>query len=81
MKRKWIKNVKNNVLPHTQAKLDLYKTYLKIYFSVLGNVSFVKKINIFDIFCGTGIYDDGKIGSPYPSDQLRISSGQKAFQF
>ena len=58
------KDVKTNVLPHTQAKLDLYKGYLEHYLRVLCNAPFCKQINIFDIYCGAGIYDDGKKGSP-----------------
>ncbi|MEO7309005.1 MAG: three-Cys-motif partner protein TcmP [Chitinophagaceae bacterium] len=58
------KNAKNNVLPHTQAKLDLYKSYLSKYLPILGNSIYITAINLFDIFCGTGVYDDGKAGSP-----------------
>jgi len=57
-------NVKKNVLPHTQAKLDLFKGYLEHYLRVLCQAKFCPQINIFDIFCGAGIYDDGKKGSP-----------------
>jgi len=57
-------DVKTNILPHTQAKLDLYKGYLEHYLRVLCHASFCKQINIFDIYCGAGIYDDGKKGSP-----------------
>ena len=31
---------------------------------MLCNAPFCKQINIFDIYCGAGIYDDGKKGSP-----------------
>jgi len=58
------KNSKDIVLPHSQAKLDLYETYLKHYLRVLGLTPFVSKINLFDIFCGIGKYKDGNIGSP-----------------
>jgi len=58
------KDVKTNILPHTQAKLDLYKGYLEHYLRVLCHSEFCKKINLFDIYCGVGIYDDGKMGSP-----------------
>jgi len=57
-------DVKKNVLPHTQAKLDLFKGYLEHYLRVLCHAKFCPQINIFDIFCGAGIYDDGKKGSP-----------------
>jgi three-Cys-motif partner protein len=57
-------NVKKNILPHTQAKLDLFKGYLEHYLRVLSHAKFCQQINLFDIFCGAGIYDDGKKGSP-----------------
>lgn len=64
MKQKKMQNAKKNVLPHTQAKLDLFKGYLEHYLRVLGHADFCKQIHLFDIFCGAGLYDDGKKGSP-----------------
>jgi three-Cys-motif partner protein len=58
------KDVKLNILPHTQAKLDLYNGYLEHYLRVLCYASFCEHIKIFDIYCGAGIYQDGKKGSP-----------------
>lgn len=58
------KNVKNVVLPHSQAKLDLYRMYLEKYINILGAARIFKKINIFDVFCGEGTYEDGNVGSP-----------------
>jgi three-Cys-motif partner protein len=58
------KDAKEIVLPHSQAKLDLYENYLLHYLRVLGLTPFVDKINLFDIYCGIGIYKDGNIGSP-----------------
>jgi three-Cys-motif partner protein len=58
------KDAKKIVLPHSQAKLDLYKSYLEKYFTILGLAKCVTKINIYDIFCGSGLYEDGNIGSP-----------------
>ncbi len=55
---------KKLVLHHTQAKLDLYEKYLEKYLAILGVSTGISKINIYDIFCGTGIYEDGKVGSP-----------------
>ncbi|OFX18588.1 MAG: hypothetical protein A2033_15030 [Bacteroidetes bacterium GWA2_31_9] len=52
------------ILPHSQAKLDFYKDYLKRYIPILQLADFTTSINIFDVFCGTGIYEDGKKGSP-----------------
>lgn len=62
-KRKKI-DAKKNILPHSQAKLDFYKDYLKRYIPILRLANFTTSINIFDVFCGTGIYENGKKGSP-----------------
>lgn len=58
------KETKENILPHSQAKLDLYKNYLLHYLRVLGLSDFITKINLIDVYCGIGKYKDGKIGSP-----------------
>ena len=58
------KSAKNIVLPHSQAKLDLYKAYLEKYLPILSLAKGITKINLYDIFCGIGLYDDGNIGSP-----------------
>jgi three-Cys-motif partner protein len=57
-------NAKDVVLPHSQAKLDLYENYLLHYLRVLGLTPYVNKINLFDIYCGIGVYKDGNVGSP-----------------
>jgi three-Cys-motif partner protein len=57
-------DVKKVVLRHSKAKLDLYKSYLTEYLPILGHSNYVDAINVFDIFCGTGVYDDGNLGSP-----------------
>jgi three-Cys-motif partner protein len=55
---------KQNVYAHSQAKLDFYKNYLAKYLIVLLNNQYTSKINIYDVFCGIGIYEDGNKGSP-----------------
>lgn len=68
-------NVKNVVLPHSQAKLDLYKKYLEHYLRVLSLASFCTKINLYDIFCGIGLYEDGNIGSPLiAADRIKANN-------
>lgn len=57
-------DAKKIVLPHSKAKLDLYKSYLEKYFAILGLAKGITKINLYDIFCGIGLYEDGNIGSP-----------------
>lgn len=58
------KDAKKEMLPHSQAKLDFYQSYLKRYLPILRLAEFTRKINIFDVFCGTGIYENGVKGSP-----------------
>lgn len=58
------KSSKTILLEHSIAKVELYSTYLKYYFAVLGNVKYIDHINIFDLFCGEGLYKDNNEGSP-----------------
>lgn len=55
---------KTNLLEHSEAKIKLYGRYLSIYLNILHRVSSVKKVFIFDLFCGEGIYENGVKGSP-----------------
>lgn len=55
---------KYSLLPHSEAKVDLYRNYLSSYLSILGNVESVRRIQIFDLLCGEGIYANGGKGSP-----------------
>lgn len=57
-------NVKTTFQPHSQAKVEFYTTYLKRYLRIINRVSSIDHINIFDVFCGMGIYEDGGKGSP-----------------
>lgn len=54
------KETKNTVKPHTEAKLKFYIHYLERYLPILVKTLHVDKINIYDMFCGQAIYDDGK---------------------
>ncbi|MCW3074268.1 MAG: hypothetical protein JWP69_1337 [Flaviaesturariibacter sp.] len=56
-------NSQTNLLDHSEAKVLLYSRYLAIYLNVLSR-SAIKKIYLFDLFCGEGIYEDGGKGSP-----------------
>lgn len=58
------KEAKNKMLPHSIAKVEMFSDYLSRYLSVLTLVSFVDRINIFDMFCGRGFYENDEEGSP-----------------
>lgn len=55
---------KRKMLPHSKAKVDMYSAYLGRYLSILTRARFVEKINIIDMFCGRGFYDNDEEGSP-----------------
>lgn len=52
------------MLDHSKAKVLLLKKYLEKYLNVIANDGFTEKIDIFDLFCGEGIYYNGGSGSP-----------------
>lgn len=58
------KSAKEVLGPHSAAKVEFYQKYLERYLSILVSPQYFKRINIFDVFCGRGIYDDGGHGSP-----------------
>jgi three-Cys-motif partner protein len=57
-------NPKTSLLEHSEAKVNLYGRYLSVYLNVLHRAQFVKRIFIFDLFCGEGIYKNEAKGSP-----------------
>ena len=58
------KDVKDNLLDHSQAKVNLLGKYLTRYLAVISNTDYVRRIRVYDLFCGEGIYQDGGEGSP-----------------
>jgi three-Cys-motif partner protein len=58
------KDVKKNLLDHSQAKVRLLSEYLKRYLNIISNDGYTQEIEIFDLFCGEGIYENGGEGSP-----------------
>lgn len=57
-------NVKDTLQIHSQAKVEFYEKYLIRYLRILCLAKPIKQINIYDVFCGMGIYEDGGKGSP-----------------
>ncbi|MCB9232835.1 MAG: three-Cys-motif partner protein TcmP [Bacteroidia bacterium] len=49
---------------HSEAKVNLYGRYLAIYLNVLSRAKNIDKLFLFDLFCGEGIYDNKRKGSP-----------------
>ncbi len=57
-------DAKTTMLAHSEAKVNFFESYLKRYLRILYLSGVIDEINIFDVFCGTGIYDNDKKGSP-----------------
>jgi len=55
---------KDIMLAHSKAKVDYYQKYLSRYLSIMSVAKNIKEVNIFDVFCGRGVYADGGLGSP-----------------
>lgn len=57
-------DAKVTMLEHSKAKIKLLERYLSTYLSILSVNRYTQKINIFDLFCGEGLYENGVFGSP-----------------
>jgi len=58
------KDIKTNLLNHSEAKVRLLGEYLKRYLNIISNDGYTEKINIYDLFCGQGVYENEGEGSP-----------------
>lgn len=56
-------SAKDVMKPHSEAKVNFYQKYLETHLLILSRVGFVEEIHIYDLFCGRGVYADGKTGS------------------
>lgn len=52
------------MLPHSAAKVAFYRSYLVKMLSIMSVTRYFNRVNIFDVFCGRGVYADGGHGSP-----------------
>lgn len=70
------KSAKDVMKPHSEAKVSFYQKYLVQKLRVLSQVDWVKDIHVYDLFCGRGVYDDGKLGSALRSYQTICQTRQ-----
>lgn len=56
-------SAKDVMKPHSEAKVNFYQKYLEIKLKILSSVDFVREVHVYDLFCGRGVYADGKTGS------------------
>jgi three-Cys-motif partner protein len=61
---------KDVMLPHSDAKVTFYEKYLERYLAIMSVSRWQNRINIFDVFCGRGVYKDGGLGSPIRAVQV-----------
>ena len=66
----------NKLAEHSAIKVELLHTYLKTYLGIIGNLSFIDAIHIFDMYCNQGFFDNGKEGSP-----VQILKSRKEFYY
>jgi three-Cys-motif partner protein len=59
-----MKKSQQTMLPHSEVKIDLLKKYLERYLNILTQSKYISDINIYDLFCGEGVYENGGKGSP-----------------
>lgn len=59
-----LRKAQKEMFDHSEAKVLFLKKYLERYLNVLINSQFVGTINLFDLFCGEGVYPNGGKGSP-----------------
>ena len=52
------------MLDHSKAKVLLLQKYLEKYLNIIVNDGYTQKINVFDLFCGEGVYENEGEGSP-----------------
>ena len=64
------KSSKDVMLPHSDAKVTFYEKYLERYLAIMSVSKWQNRINIFDVFCGRGVYEDGGLGSPIRAVQV-----------
>lgn len=55
---------KSNLYDHSAAKVRLLKEYMSAYLGILANTDWIKKVYLYDLFCGPGIYENDGEGSP-----------------
>lgn len=59
------KKTQKNLLIHSRAKVDLLGAYLKRYLPIIQQSGHAKRLQLLDLFCSEGIYQNGGKGSPF----------------
>lgn len=79
-----LKKSQQELWKHSKAKVELLRLYLEQYINILNQTPFIKKVYIYDLFCGEGIYPNGGKGSPIiiveSLKQIRTSQNPATFE-
>lgn len=59
-----LKDSQVNMYEHSEVKVQLLKLYLERYLNILNLSPYTSDVNVYDLFCSEGIYENGGKGSP-----------------
>ncbi|WP_092735000.1 three-Cys-motif partner protein TcmP [Algoriphagus alkaliphilus] len=59
-----MKESQHTMIEHSEVKVRLLNLYIKKYLNILSRAQAFEKVQLFDLFCGEGIYENGGEGSP-----------------
>jgi len=59
-----MKESQQKMMVHSEVKIRLLKLYLERYLNILSTSKYIGDIEVYDLFCGEGIYDGEGKGSP-----------------
>lgn len=71
------KKSQNTMLAHSRAKVEFYEKYLERYLPIMSLTKYVNTINIYDVFCGRGVYENGGEGSPVRALKAIVETKKK----
>ncbi len=71
------KKSQNTMLAHSRAKVEFYEKYLERYLPILSLSKYISTINIYDVFCGRGVYENGGEGSPVRALRAIVDAKKK----
>ena len=59
-----LKDSQINMYDHSEIKVRLLTLYLERYLNILNQSPYTSDVNVYDLFCSEGIYENGGKGSP-----------------
>ena len=59
-----MKESQTTMFEHSEVKVKLLNRYIQKYLNILSRAQGFEKVQLFDLFCGEGIYQNGGEGSP-----------------